>query len=357
MKAGEFMKRIAAALVVTLALAGPAFSQKVISQIAAKVNKDIILESELKKAQEELKSEIAADTKLNRQEQQKIYDERSADILRDLIDRQLILQQASDLGLDANLEVTKQIEKLKVQYNFPTEEALAAAMAQQGTSIDDVKDSLRYKSLRAQVLRHEVTGKIVVTTEEMKAYYEAHKQDFDRPPGVALGIIAVLTEGLSDSETEAKKKTINDALAALKKGEDFGDVARKYSEDATAPSGGDLGFVVRMDDGTYGLATPEMEEVAGKLAKGQITDILSNPQNHTLVILKVFERHDGGILPFELAQNDIYSELMDSRAEPRVRAYLTKLRAEGYVQPSPGFIDTGAATGQVRAADTNLPRN
>src|SRR5262245_58166339 len=149
MKAGEFMRRIAATVLAALTLASPALSQKVITQIAAKVNKDIILESEVKKALDELKSDIAQDTKLNRQQQQQILDDRSPNILRDLIDRQLIIQQASDMGLDADLEVQKQIEQLRVQYNFPTVEALAEAMSQQGTSIDEVKDQLRYKSLRS----------------------------------------------------------------------------------------------------------------------------------------------------------------------------------------------------------------
>ncbi len=351
------MRKIAAAVLAAITLASPALSQKVISQIAAKVNKAIILESEVRKAVEELKSDLAQDPKLTKQQQQQIFDERSPHILRDLIDKELILQQASDLGLDANLEVIKQIDQLRIQYNFPTEEALAAAMAQQGTSIDEVKEQLRYKSLRSQVMRREVTGKIVITTEEMKAYYEAHKQDFDKPPGVALGIIAVSIEGLSDEEAEAKKKTMAEVQDKLKKGEDFVEIARKYSEDQTASAGGDLGFIQKNDDGTYGLATPEMEESAGKLAKGQITDILTNPVNHTLVILKIFERHNGGILPFELAQNEIFGQLMDERAEPRVRAYLTKLRAEGFVEVANGFTDTGAATGPVRASDTALPRN
>ena len=148
-----------------------------------------------------------------------------------------------------------------------------------------------------------------------------------------------------------------EALEKLKKGEDFGEVARKYSEDGSAQAGGDLGFVPKQDDGTYGLASPEMEETATKLAKGQITDVLTNPVNHTLLIIKVFERHNGGILPFDLAQNEIYGELMDVRAEPRVRAYLTKLRAEGFVEVAKGFSDTGAATGPVRASDTALPRD
>jgi hypothetical protein len=73
--------------------------------------------------------------------------------------------------------------------------------------------------------------------------------------------------------------------------------------------------------------------------------------------LKLLEKHDGGILPFEVAETEIFNGLMDDRAEPKVRAYLTKLRAEGFVEVSPGFIDTGAATKPVKASETSLPKD
>jgi len=349
------MKSLLAAFFVLAFVIAPAFGQKIVSQIAAKVNKDIILASEVKKAEEEARSEFA-ESKLKGSQLQQAIDERMKNVLRDLIDKYLVLQEASDLGMDANLEVLKQIEALRVQYNFKNLEELEAAMAKQGTSIEDVKDSIRYKNLRSQVFHREVTGKIVITTEEMRKYYEAHKQDFDRPPGVSIGMIAVATDGLSATEAQEKRKTMDDALAAIKKGEDFEDTAHKYSEDPSAADGGAIGFFEKMPDGTYGLASPEMETVVAKLTKGQTTDVLSNPQNKTLIILKLLDRHDGGILPFELAQMEIYSMLLDERAEPRVREFLTKLRAEGFVEVTTGFTDTGASTKAVRAADTALPR-
>jgi len=349
------MKRFVAAVVMTFVLSFPMLAQKVVSQIAAKVNKEIVLASEIKRVESEIREELESDPKLSKAQQQKIFEDRSKNALRDLIDKALILQEASNLGLDANIEVLKQIEQLRIDNGFPTEEALEAAMVKQGISIEDVKDSLRYKNLRSQVLHHEVTGKIVITTEEMRVYYEAHKQEFDKLPGVSIGMIAVSTDELSASEIATKNKTMADALAALKKGDDFRDVARKYSEDPSGQDGGTLGFFERTADGTYGLA-PEMEEIIAKLAKGKYTDVLTNPQNHTLVILKVLDKHDGGILPFELAQSEIFDRLMDERAAPKIRAYLTKLRAEGYVEVYPGFTDTGAATKAVRASETTPPK-
>ena len=351
------MKRFVAAAILTTVLSVPAFPQKVISQIAAKVNKDIILASEVKRAEDDVRAELTETSKLKGAQLLQAIEARSKDVLRDLIDKNLILQQASDMGLTAEIDVLKQIEQMRVQYNFKTVEDLEAAMVKQGASMEDVKDSIRYKNLRSQVIQREVTRNIVITTEEMRRYYDAHKQDFNRPPGVSIGMILVSTEDLSPSEIEARQKTMAEALAALKRGEDFADVAHKYSEDPSSQEGGTLPFFERASDGTYGLATPELEQAIGKLTKGKYTDILSNSENHTLIILKLLEKHDGGILPFEIAETEIFNGLMDDRAEPKVRGYLTKLRAEGFVEVYPGFTDTGAATKPVKASETSLPKD
>jgi len=349
------MKRFAAAMALTIIVSVPAFTQRVITQIAAKVNKDIILASELKHAEEEIRGELSENKKLSGSQKQQAFEERSKDILRDLIDKYLILQEAADLGMDANLEVLKQIEQLRIDNKFDTQEAMEAAMIKQGISIDEVKESIRYRNLRSQVIHREVTGRIVITTEESRVYYDAHKKDFDRPPGVSLAMIAVSTEGLSPEELEAKKKIMDDVQAALKKGDEFGELASKHSEDPSGLNGGDLGFFERDSDGNY-MATPEMEAIVRKLAKGETTETLPNPGNQTLMILKLLDRHDGGILPFESAKNDIFNILMDERAEPKVRAYLTRLRAQGYVEVYPGYVDTGAATKGVRASEAVPPK-
>src|SRR5262245_9531345 len=152
MHKGVVMKRFAVAIAVTIAISVPAVAQKVISQIAAKVNKDIVLASELKKAEDDIRSELVEQQKLKGPQLAQAMDARTKDILRDLIDKYLIMQEASDLGMDANLEVAKQIEQLRIDNNFPTQEAMEAAMVKQGISIDEVRDSIRYRNLRSQVL-------------------------------------------------------------------------------------------------------------------------------------------------------------------------------------------------------------
>jgi len=119
----------------------------------------------------------------------------------------------------------------------------------------------------------------------------------------------------------------------VKKGDNFAEVASKYSESQTAQEGGDLGFFVKGE-----LAKP-LEDVASKLEKGQTSDII--PLNGAFMVLKVEDKHDGGTLPFELAQKEIQDILFQQGVQPKMREFLTKLRADSFVKVAVGYNDLG----------------
>src|SRR6185295_18273884 len=120
----------------------------------------------------------------------------------------------------------------------------------------------RTRYLSNQVLNRDVYQRVIITTEELKAYYEAHKKDFDKPAGVHIREITVNTEGMKPDAIEGQRKKIDDAAAALKKGDDFGDVAQKYSESDNAQAGGDLGYFAKGD------LAPDLDAIVSKLNKG-----------------------------------------------------------------------------------------
>src|SRR5207244_10970032 len=120
------------------------------------------------------------------------------------------------------------------------------------------------------------------------------------------------------------KNKIEEALANVKKGDNFAEVASKYSESQTAQEGGDLGFFIKGE-----LAAP-LEAAASKLARGQVSDVLT--LNGAFMILKVEDKHEGGILPFELAQKEIQDILFQQSVQPKIREYLTKLRSDGFIK-------------------------
>jgi peptidyl-prolyl cis-trans isomerase SurA len=318
-----------------LLIASPVLSQnKTVDEIVARVNGDIILRSEFENAKATVRSDIAQQQKLQGAALDEAVAEQSRFILRDLIDQNLLLQQAKDMGLNADLEVVKTMERMRQEYKFESLEALEKAIVDQGLAVDDYKQQIKTRYLTSQVLAREVYPKIIITNEEVRKYYDANMKTFDRPAGVQLSEITISTENKTPDETAAQKKKAEDALAALKKGDDFGETARKFSETPSAQDGGSLGFFPK------GQLANALEDAVASLDKGQTTDILSLP--YGFVILKVEDKHAGGILSFELAQKEITDVLFQQNVQPKIREYLTKLRTDGFIEIKPGYVDAGA---------------
>ena len=315
-------------------IAGNALGQKTVEEIVVRVNGDIILKSELETARNTLRTELAQQQKLQGAQLEQAIAEQSKNLLRDLIDQNLLLQQAKDAGLNSDLEVVKTMERMRQEYKFETMEVLEKAISEQGYNLDEYKQNIRTRYLTTQVLSREVYPKIIVTTEEIRNYYDANLKNFDRPAGLRVSEITIFTENKPAGEIASQKKKAEDALAEVKNGGEFAQVAQKYSEAPTANDGGDLGFFVKGE-----LAKP-LEDVASQLAKGQTSDIITMP--YGFVILKLDDKHDGGILSLDIAQREVTDVLWQQRLQPKIREYLTKLRSEGFIEVRPGYVDSGA---------------
>jgi parvulin-like peptidyl-prolyl isomerase len=331
----------AAVLLITTFLTGISFAQtKTIEEIVAWVNNDVILKSEYEARRAQLREDLARPAPqgpgLKGAQLEQAFNEQSKLVLQILIDEALILQQAKEMGLSAETEVIKAMDKLRQEQKLDSFEALEKAIVASGYNIEDFKQGIRLQYLTEQVMSREVYPRVVVTTEEGKKYYDSHIKDFDRPAGIRVREIIVLTENRGPELIEAQRKKAEEALAAVKKGDDFAEVAAKYSESDTAAQGGDLGFYAK------GELAPALEEITNKLDKGQVSDII--PVQGGFMILKVDDKHNGGLLPFDLAQKEVFNILWQQAVRPKQREYLTKLRSDGFVRTAEGYIDAGAAT-------------
>jgi parvulin-like peptidyl-prolyl isomerase len=319
---------------------GTALAQtKTIEEIVAWVNNEVILKSEYEARKATIRAELAAPAErkgkgLQGPQLEQAFNEQSKVVLQQLIDEALVLQQARDMGLSANLEITKTMDRLRQEQKLDSLEALEKAIVDAGYNLDDFQQNIRVQFLWDEVMKREVYPRMTITTEEGRKYYDSHVKDFDRPAGVRVREITIVTENRSPEGIEQQRKKAEEALAAVKKGDDFGQVAAKYSESDAAQNGGDLGFYAK------GELNALLEPVAEKLDKGQVSDILTVPG--AFMIIKVDDKHNGGILPFELAQREVFDRLWQQAVPGKIREYLTKLRTDGFVRTADGYTDLGA---------------
>jgi len=342
------MRKLFLASLAVLIFAVVAFgADTVIEEIVARVNNSIITRNDVQKAKEQLVSE-AKEKGLNADEE---VEKRQGDIVRDLIDQQLLIQKAADLGITGDTELIKKLDDMRKQMGLNSMEDLEKAAEQQGISYEDFKQNLRNSIVTQAVIGREVGSHIQNTKEEVQKFYDDHKKELERPEQVYLSEILVAPtkpakEGdqppdPTPDQLAAAEKKANDIVAELKKGVKFDEVAKKESDGPTAAQGGQLGAFGR------GMLAKELEDKTFSLKAGQYTDPIRTRQG--FVILKVDEHTTAGIPPLKDVEQNVNEALYMQKLQPALRAYLTKLREEAFIDCCKGgYTDSAASPNETK---------
>jgi len=310
----------------------------VIEEIVARVNNQIVTLSDYQKAAAGLTEEVQQDCQNCTAAQiQSETKERQKNLLRDMIDQQLLIERAKDMDINVETDLVKRLDEVRKQNKLDTMEALEKAVEGQGIAWEDYKTQLRNGILTQEVIRREVGGRMDIGSGEIKKYYEDHKQDFTRPEQVALAELFLSTDGKSPEEISAVRTRAEDLHNRLGKGEDFSVLAKRYSEGSTAQDGGDLG------EFEHGQLAKSLEDAVFPLDRGQFTDVIQTKTGFE--ILKVIDHYQAGLQPLDKVEGEIQNILYKQKMEPAMRDYLAQLREESYVQVKAGFTDTAAVAG------------
>jgi peptidyl-prolyl cis-trans isomerase SurA len=310
----------------------------VVEEIIARVNNDVITMSDYQKADEQLREEVAHDCQGCPQDKLMAeFKEQQKDLLRGLIDQSLMVQRAKDMGISVESDVIKRLDDVRKQNQLASMEDLEKAVEGSGLAWEDYKTTIRNGLLTQEVVRREVGSHINIPGDEVKKYYDAHPQEFTRPEQVVLSEIFLSTEGKSPEEIESVQKKAEDFRNRVMKGDDFNEIAKRYSEGSTAKDGGDLGTFKQSE------LAPQLEEVVFKMDKGQITDVIQTKTGFE--VLKVENHYKAGLQPMDKVENEIMNRLYMQKMQPQMRDYLGQLREESYVMVKPGYTDTAAVAG------------
>jgi len=306
--------------------------KRVVEEVIARVNNEIITLSDLERARGSLRREVTEDCRDCAQAQlEAMYAEREKNVLRDLIDQSLLVQRGKDMGISVEPDVIKRLDQIRQQNNFPSMEELEKAVNASGMAFEDFKGNIRNGLLTQDVIRREVGSRIIIGSDEVQKYYEAHKNEFHRSEQVYMREIFVSTEGKGEGEIPALEQKARNLLERVKKGEEFSELARRYSDGSTAQQGGELGVFER------GQLAKELEDVVFRMERGDLTEVIRTKTG--FLILKVEQRFEAGLQPVEKVEPEIMNRLYFQKMQPGLRAYLTRLREDSYVLVKPGYVD------------------
>ncbi|MBZ5635803.1 MAG: peptidyl-prolyl cis-trans isomerase [Acidobacteriia bacterium] len=312
-----------------------------VEQIVCKLNGDIITNIDLDHDRADLEKQLRINGYTGKRLEDALTEE-TPNLLRNKIDHLLMVQKGKELELKVDPDVNKYIADLQRQNNVADPEKFQALVRQEtGKSYEDFKQDLKNTFYEQGVMREEVMRKIQFTTEEVRAYYDAHKDEFQREERVFLREIAISTQGKDDAAVEAAQKKSKDLVDRARRGERFNELAQTNSDSPTAKDGGAL------DPYKKGDLAPAIEAAVWDKERGYVTDPIKIPAG--LLILRVDEHYKAGLAGFEEVEPEIQNRIMDSRRQAALRAYLTKLRTLSFLEIKPGFEDTAAAPGK----DTN----
>ena len=336
------MSNMCSKLIVVFAasLAGAAAADvHIVEEIVAKVNSDIITRGDLERKRQEIETELKQQGVTGAKLQQSVH-QQASDALRDQIDQLLLVQKAKDLNISVDSDVTKRIAEMQVQSGISDPDKFHDLIREQtGMAFEDWRQQMKNALLTQRVIGQEISSHISSPDAEKRKYYDEHKQEFVRQEQVFLQQILISTEGKTPEQATAAEKKAKDLVARARRGDKFSELAVANSDDAeTARSGGELPPFKR------GQLMKPIEDVVFKQSKGYVTDPIKVPNG--FLILKVVERYEAGQASYEEVENEIAERMSMPQMQPKVRAYLTKLRVEAFLEIRQGYVDSGAAPGK-----------
>ncbi len=173
-------------------------------------------------------------------------EERQKDLLRDMIDQQLLLSRGKELDINADAEVVRRLDDIRKQNHLDSMEDLEKAVRSEGLSFEDFKANIKNGIVSQEVVRDEVGRKLTLTAKQEQAYYDAHKQEFVQPEQIRLSEILIPTpDDATDAQVAQAQAKANEVIAKLKAGAKFEDLVKQYSGGPNADKGGDLGSYTR----------------------------------------------------------------------------------------------------------------
>jgi peptidyl-prolyl cis-trans isomerase SurA len=316
------MRKLFAGILVAL-FGGCFASAKTVDRIIAKVNDEIITQSELNREMAPIVKELAS--KYSGEQLDQAIQKAEKQTMDSLIEEKLIYQRAVELEYQAHADtqVTEYIQQLMKDNNLKDTDELEAALAREGKSLKEYREYVERRIVTQQLVNDFINSRISLLTPEIEKYYKNHLSDYTTPEEVTLSeIIIADTDAAPNAETRS-----NDIYRRLQQGESFTTLANQYSKGPTANTGGNIG--------TYLLEklNPDTVKAIAKLKVGEV----SQPQKSKegFVIYRVDARKEAVVRPLEEVKDSIKQILYQQKRNPEYDRFITQLREEAYIQIFP----------------------
>lgn len=303
--------------------AKPARKALVLDRVAAVVNGSVILESELDARLVPLVAGL--DSIDDERERQRRQGKLRTQMLDDMISEELVVQAARESKLEVEpKEVTAALDEIKQQNNLDDTQ-LAAALAQQGYTVQTYRKEVERQLLHLRAVNMLVRPRVTVTDEDVRARYDAMSRRSASVSKVHLKhVLIALPESPSNAQLDAAKARAAEIIEKVKGGANFDEVAKQYSDDtATQDSGGDLGWIER------GSIATEWEVIVFTMEQGEVRGPISGPRG--LHVFYVQELAKTDLQPFDEVKEQLRNELYRQEMDQETAKWIAELRDKAFI--------------------------
>jgi len=234
-----------------------------------------------------------------------------------LVDNLLLKQQAKKMKIDvSDKEIDSIINNIKKQYLI-TEDELKEQLKKDNVNLKDFVEGLKTNIIRTKVLSQVISPEVLVTDNNLIEFYNKHITEYKEEEYKLRQIF------ISNKQSDAQNKVMT-AYGQLKEGKPFESIAKEFSDDPSAPDGGDIGFVKSED------LVPQLRGAIQALTPGAYTDIIRTP--YGFLILELVEAKKGDTVAFEAVKDKIHARMIQEESEKRYKEYIDKLRKSSYIE-------------------------
>lgn len=318
------MKRNSALLVLMFLFVQPfSLRAEVIDRVMAVVNGKVITLSELTEREAPLAKQ-ATETFSGAEREKRLADIRKK-VLDSLIEDLLLEREAERLGMKVSeRDIDDAIEDVKKQ-NSLDDAGLKIALKKEGLAYEGYRSQIKNQIEKSRVIGQQVRSKVNVTEKDLADYYERNRRIFLRDEEVKIShILFLVPEKASDVEIEKIRREAMDVLEMARSGKEFSELAKKYSQDASAKEGGSLGFFKR------GQIMPAFEEAAFSLKKGGISDLVRT--TYGFHIVRVDDVKEASPEPFDSVKEKIRSAVTSEMLEQRYKEWMEELKKSAIIE-------------------------
>jgi peptidyl-prolyl cis-trans isomerase SurA len=295
----------------------------VVDRIVAVVNDDIITLSELENTFHPYQKRI--DATYRGGDKDKVIAEGRVMILNRMIDNRLIEQLSKKAGIVIKDDEIMGTMKDMIRRRNISMEAFTQTLEREGSSLESYRQDMKDQMIRMRLLRRELKTKILVSDDEIGENYVKHRDEYEGKEAVRIKQILILLPQNPDRAVIAGLKANAESIhKRLIDGESFDLLAAQFSQGPSAATGGDVGFLEK------GSMLPEVDAVAFRLAKDEISEIIVSPVGFH--IIRVLDKRGAGVKPIGVIREEIKAKLEEEKMEKGYEEWIVDLRKRSHIE-------------------------